>query len=186
MASVCLVGIFHQNWCPRSDLTHIPILVHRAELWLGCCSRHRDVLGVHARWRCSTSRREGDLDAHAGCRAVLSVPCDTLLYGITEEGSMTSPEPARWCPSRAGILNVYQYEDETLHFAGGRLLLRGWHVHPGLAGPRLNPHEVFPKGARRPGWPRFPGSRSSRSAHPVYGQRALEAAQHRASSRRLA
>ncbi|MGH3843922.1 MAG: hypothetical protein ACRDS0_21110, partial [Pseudonocardiaceae bacterium] len=31
----------------------------------------------------------------------------------------------RWRPSRAGILNVYQYEDETLHFAGGRLLLRG-------------------------------------------------------------
>jgi hypothetical protein len=32
---------------------------------------------------------------------------------------------ARWQPSRAGILNVYQYEDETLHFAGGRLMLRG-------------------------------------------------------------
>ena len=27
--------------------------------------------------------------------------------------------------SRAGILNVYQYNDETLNFAGGRLLLRG-------------------------------------------------------------
>jgi hypothetical protein len=25
----------------------------------------------------------------------------------------------------SGILNVHQYEDETLHFAGGRLLLRG-------------------------------------------------------------
>ncbi|MFY9807243.1 MAG: hypothetical protein WAK86_08240, partial [Pseudonocardiaceae bacterium] len=35
------------------------------------------------------------------------------------------PEPARWRPSRAGIVNVYQYEDATLHFAGGRLLLRG-------------------------------------------------------------
>ena len=32
---------------------------------------------------------------------------------------------ARWRPSRAGILIVYQYEDETLHFAGGRFLLRG-------------------------------------------------------------
>src|SRR5829696_9905348 len=32
---------------------------------------------------------------------------------------------ARWRPSRAGILNVYQYEDETLHFADGRLLLLG-------------------------------------------------------------
>ncbi len=38
---------------------------------------------------------------------------------------MTAPATPRWRPSRAGILNVYQYEDETLHFAGGRLLLRG-------------------------------------------------------------
>jgi uncharacterized protein (TIGR02680 family) len=38
---------------------------------------------------------------------------------------VTSTQRARWRPSRAGILNVYQYEDETLHFAGGRLLLRG-------------------------------------------------------------
>lgn len=33
--------------------------------------------------------------------------------------------PTRWTLSRAGIVNVYQYEQETLHFAGGRLLLRG-------------------------------------------------------------
>ena len=38
---------------------------------------------------------------------------------------MTADAPARWRPARAGILNVYQYEDETLHFADGRLLLRG-------------------------------------------------------------
>lgn len=31
----------------------------------------------------------------------------------------------RWQLNRAGILNVYQYGDETLHFGGGRLLLRG-------------------------------------------------------------
>jgi energy-coupling factor transporter ATP-binding protein EcfA2 len=31
----------------------------------------------------------------------------------------------RWVLSRAGIVNVYQYGDEILHFAGGRLLLRG-------------------------------------------------------------
>jgi uncharacterized protein (TIGR02680 family) len=31
----------------------------------------------------------------------------------------------RWVLNRAGILNVYQYGDETLHFGGGRLLLRG-------------------------------------------------------------
>jgi len=33
--------------------------------------------------------------------------------------------PARWTLSRAGIINVYQYGDETLNFGGGRLLLRG-------------------------------------------------------------
>lgn len=32
---------------------------------------------------------------------------------------------ARWMLSRAGIINVYQYTDETLEFADGRLLLRG-------------------------------------------------------------
>ena len=31
----------------------------------------------------------------------------------------------RWRLHRAGIVNVYQYEDEVLHFGGGRLLLRG-------------------------------------------------------------
>jgi hypothetical protein len=31
----------------------------------------------------------------------------------------------RWVLNRAGILNGYQYGDETLTFAGGRLLLRG-------------------------------------------------------------
>jgi uncharacterized protein (TIGR02680 family) len=31
----------------------------------------------------------------------------------------------RWRLNRAGIFNVYQYGDETLHFGGGRLLLRG-------------------------------------------------------------
>ena len=31
----------------------------------------------------------------------------------------------RWKLSRAGIINVYQYADETLHFGDGRLLLRG-------------------------------------------------------------
>ncbi len=31
----------------------------------------------------------------------------------------------RWTLERAGIINVYQYGQEILHFAGGRLLLRG-------------------------------------------------------------
>ena len=37
-----------------------------------------------------------------------------------------APErPARWTLSRAGIINVYQYGEETPDFGGGRLLLRG-------------------------------------------------------------
>ncbi len=36
-----------------------------------------------------------------------------------------SDRPERWTLSRAGIINVYQYGDETLEFGGGRLLLRG-------------------------------------------------------------
>ena len=41
-------------------------------------------------------------------------------------GSDTSPRTsARWTLSRAGIINVYQYGNETLDFGGGRLLLRG-------------------------------------------------------------
>lgn len=39
------------------------------------------------------------------------------------EGRKAAPE--RWQLHRAGILNVYQYGDEVLHFGGGRLLLRG-------------------------------------------------------------
>jgi recombinational DNA repair ATPase RecF len=31
----------------------------------------------------------------------------------------------RWVLHRAGIRNVWQYDDAELHFAGGRLLLRG-------------------------------------------------------------
>ena len=41
----------------------------------------------------------------------------------------TSPtadaDPARWQPTRAGILNVWRYYDETFTFHRGRLLLRG-------------------------------------------------------------
>lgn len=33
--------------------------------------------------------------------------------------------PARWMPSRAGILNVWRYYDEVFEFHEGRLLLRG-------------------------------------------------------------
>lgn len=38
---------------------------------------------------------------------------------------MPNRDVPRWTLSRAGIVNVYQYEQETLHFGGGRLLLRG-------------------------------------------------------------
>ena len=37
----------------------------------------------------------------------------------------TDAAGGRWRLNRAGIVNVYQYENEVLHFGGGRLLLRG-------------------------------------------------------------
>ena len=33
--------------------------------------------------------------------------------------------PARFVPTRAGIVNLYEYADQTFEFADGRLLLRG-------------------------------------------------------------
>lgn len=36
-----------------------------------------------------------------------------------------APQRTRWQPTRAGIVNVWRYYDETFAFAGGRLLLRG-------------------------------------------------------------
>ena len=53
---------------------------------------------------------------------------DTLLAVSTRVSEPTDPVNAaseRWRLNRAGIVNVYQYENEVLHFAGGRLLLRG-------------------------------------------------------------
>jgi len=45
--------------------------------------------------------------------------------GSDSPGSASPKTADRWTLSRAGIINVYQYGDETLHFGGGRLLLRG-------------------------------------------------------------
>ena len=36
-----------------------------------------------------------------------------------------SSDPRRWRPRRAGIINLYEYGNQTFDFAGGRLLLRG-------------------------------------------------------------
>ncbi|MEA2369786.1 MAG: hypothetical protein QOH12_180 [Solirubrobacteraceae bacterium] len=36
-----------------------------------------------------------------------------------------SADARRWRPRRAGIINLYEYADQTFDFAGGRLLLRG-------------------------------------------------------------
>jgi uncharacterized protein (TIGR02680 family) len=36
-----------------------------------------------------------------------------------------SSSPARWRPRRAGIINLYEYANQTFDFASGRLLLRG-------------------------------------------------------------
>ena len=49
-----------------------------------------------------------------------------MVVGAAREPFISSgQQPERWRLHRAGIVNVYQYEDEVLHFGGGRLLLRG-------------------------------------------------------------
>ena len=48
-----------------------------------------------------------------------------LLSSGVSSTSAHDERPGRWRLSRAGIVNVYQYEHEVLEFGGGRLLLRG-------------------------------------------------------------
>jgi hypothetical protein len=49
-----------------------------------------------------------------------------LPYRASERvPSDTADQASRWQPSRAGILNVWRYYDETFTFHHGRLLLRG-------------------------------------------------------------
>jgi uncharacterized protein (TIGR02680 family) len=48
-----------------------------------------------------------------------------IRHGANGSSPSDGGRPARWQLNRAGIVNVYQYENETLHFGGGRLLLRG-------------------------------------------------------------
>lgn len=47
-----------------------------------------------------------------------TLPIDVVL-GIPE------PERGRWQPLRAGILNLYLYDEQVFAFHRGRLLLRG-------------------------------------------------------------
>ena len=44
---------------------------------------------------------------------------------VGPSGNGAGAPPGRWRLHRAGIVNVYQYDNEVLHFGGGRLLLRG-------------------------------------------------------------
>jgi uncharacterized protein (TIGR02680 family) len=48
------------------------------------------------------------------------------VTALPRHSAETTPDrPARWLPSRAGILNVWRYYDEVFEFHEGRLLLRG-------------------------------------------------------------
>src|SRR5262245_7784483 len=48
------------------------------------------------------------------------------VTALPRHAAETTPDrPARWVPSRAGILNVWRYYDEVFEFHEGRLLLRG-------------------------------------------------------------
>ena len=63
------------------------------------------------------------------CVAAPRLPCWDAVVPDLEQRSAVEPsargsEPSdlRWMLHCAGIVNVYQYGDETLHFGGGRLL----------------------------------------------------------------
>ncbi len=47
------------------------------------------------------------------------------MNGANNQSGGSGTTHGRWRLNRAGIINVYQYENEVLDFAGGRLLLRG-------------------------------------------------------------
>ena len=47
------------------------------------------------------------------------------MLGESINGAIIEDVPQRWRLNRAGIVNVYRYENEVLQFGGGRLLLRG-------------------------------------------------------------
>jgi len=50
----------------------------------------------------------------------------TVTMRPEEAGTATAPErPARWRPTRAGLVGLWRYWDETFRFHHGRLLLRG-------------------------------------------------------------
>jgi uncharacterized protein (TIGR02680 family) len=73
---------------------------------------------------CSTSSRS-DREITVGRR---SARADLILVRYLQTHDRAAAEATRmtrWSLNRAGILNVYQYGDETIRFSGGRLLLRG-------------------------------------------------------------
>ena len=47
------------------------------------------------------------------------------MHRETFNGAIKDDNPWRWRLNRAGIVNIYQYENDVLNFGGGRLLLRG-------------------------------------------------------------
>ncbi len=58
----------------------------------------------------------------------MSLRCDTFPAVTASAEGSTPPagdDSHRWRLNRAGIVNVYQYGNDVLSFAGGRLLLRG-------------------------------------------------------------
>ena len=72
----------------------------------------------------------------------------------------------RWRLHRAGIINVYQYENEVLHFGGGRLLLRGVNG----SGKSMAMNMLFAVPAHRPSRSYRRGPRAERDAQDVDAQ----------------
>jgi uncharacterized protein (TIGR02680 family) len=71
---------------------------------------------------------------------------------------LAAPPPRRWQPQRAGLVDLFLYDEEEFHFRDGKLLLRGNNgtgkskvlalMLPFLLDADLSPHRVEPDGDR--------------------------------------
>src|SRR5581483_8022971 len=89
-----------------------------------CCSaRRRPVRACGGR---PDRRRSSGLHDGANTMTLFEptvAPVDDL--GARRTGHLPTPTKTRFMPLRAGVLNVWEYDDQQFWFADGRLLLRG-------------------------------------------------------------
>ncbi|MEX0652533.1 MAG: TIGR02680 family protein [Phycisphaeraceae bacterium] len=94
----------------------------------------------------------------------MSVFTDSALTPEPQPTALPAATSRRWRPVRAGLLNIYRYDEQAFHFEQGRLLLRGNNGTgksrvlamqlPFLFDAEVLPHRVEPDGdaAKRIEW----------------------------------